>query len=94
MSSERRLKNTFGWARVEVLLGLIGCVFLASLCLSVVVEAIQTLIHIDHQDEMHHPIPVLAIGCASLLLNGLCYLLIGGTLKTLTLYITKIIQDN
>ncbi|XP_068083125.1 uncharacterized protein ZnT77C [Anabrus simplex] len=77
-SSERRLKNTFGWARIDVLVMLIGCVFLNSLCFSLVVEALQTLIHIDHHDEMHHPIPVLVVGVIGLLINGLCYVLIGG----------------
>ncbi|KAK7790713.1 hypothetical protein R5R35_007952 [Gryllus longicercus] len=77
-SSERRLKNTFGWARIDVLVMLIGCVFLTSLCFSLIVEALQTLIHIEHHDAMHHPIPVLVLGCVGLLINGLCYLFIGG----------------
>nr|XP_018908053.1 PREDICTED: zinc transporter 1 isoform X1 [Bemisia tabaci] len=76
--SERRLKNTFGWARIEVLVMLIVSVFLASLCFSLIVESVQTLIHIGHHDEMHHPIQVLSVGAAGLLLNGICYLLIGG----------------
>ncbi|KAJ4452131.1 hypothetical protein ANN_03649, partial [Periplaneta americana] len=77
-SEEKKLKNTFGWARIDVLVMLIGCVFLASLCFSLVVEALQTLVHIEHHDEMHHPIPVMCVGACGLLLNGLCYLLIGG----------------
>lgn len=75
---ERKLKNTFGWARIDVISMLICCVFLASLCFSILVEGLQTLVHIDHHDEMHHPIAVLCVGSAGLLLNGICYLLIGG----------------
>lgn len=75
---ERSLKNTFGWARIDILVMLIGCIFLASLCFSLLVEAVQTLIHIDHQDEMHYPIIVLVVAAVGLLLNGFCYLLIGG----------------
>lgn len=75
---QRRLKNTFGWARIDVLAQLVVCVLLASFCFSLVVEALQTLVHIGHQDEMHHPLLVLAMGATGLLLNGLCYLLIGG----------------
>ncbi|KAJ9595555.1 hypothetical protein L9F63_013264, partial [Diploptera punctata] len=75
---EKRLKNTFGWARIDVLVILVGCVFLASLCFSLLVEALQTLLHIEHHDEMHQPIPVMCVGATGLLLNGLCYLLIGG----------------
>lgn len=75
---ENKLKNTFGWARIDVIGMLICCVFLASLCFSILVEALQTLVHIDHHDEMHHPIPVLCIGTVGLFLNGICYLVIGG----------------
>ncbi|XP_054260021.1 proton-coupled zinc antiporter SLC30A1 [Macrosteles quadrilineatus] len=75
---ERQLRNTFGWARVDVLVMLIACVFLSSLCFSVLVEALQTLIHISHHDEMHAPITVLVIGVLSMFLNLLAYLMIGG----------------
>ncbi|KZC11068.1 Zinc/cadmium resistance protein, partial [Dufourea novaeangliae] len=76
--SDRRMKNTFGWARIDILTMLVCCVFLASFCFSLLVEALQTLIHIDHLDEMHHPLPVLAIGFSGILLNAFCYILIGG----------------
>lgn len=79
---ERSLKNTFGWARIDVVVMLMCCVFLCSLCFSIFVEALQTLVHIDHQDEMHNPILVLCIGAFGLVLNGICYLLIGGELFT------------
>ncbi|XP_050299318.1 zinc transporter 1 [Anthonomus grandis grandis] len=75
---ERKLRNTFGWTRIDIMSMLICCVFLASFCFSIYIEALQTLFHIDHQDAMHHPVSVLCIGSAGLLLNGLCYLLIGG----------------
>lgn len=55
-----------------------GCVFLASLSFSLVVEAIQTLIHIDHQDPMHQPTLVFVVGLIGILTHGLCYLLLGG----------------
>ncbi|XP_973626.3 calcium/manganese antiporter SLC30A10 isoform X1 [Tribolium castaneum] len=77
-NQESKLKNTFGWARIDVISLLICCIFMASLSFSVFVEALQTLVHIDHLDEMHHPLSVLFIGAAGLLLNGVCYLLIGG----------------
>lgn len=75
---ERSLRNTFGWTRIDILTMLIVCIFLAALCFSLLVEAVQTLIHIDHQDAMHLPLPVLMIGAIGLLLNGVAYLLIGG----------------
>lgn len=75
---ERSLRNTFGWTRIDILTMLIVGIFLAAFCFSLLVEAIQTLIHIDHQDTMHHPIAVIALGLAGLVLNAICYLLIGG----------------
>ncbi|XP_034250485.1 zinc transporter 1 isoform X2 [Thrips palmi] len=77
-AADRRLRNTFGWARIDVLVSLIGSVFLASLCFSLVVEAVQTLLHIDHHDEMHEPLYVAGAGVASLAVNALCYILLGG----------------
>uniref|UniRef100_U5EQ60 Putative integral to membrane n=1 Tax=Corethrella appendiculata TaxID=1370023 RepID=U5EQ60_9DIPT len=75
---ERTLKNTFGWTRIDVLTMLVVCIFLASLCFSLLIEALQTLSHIHHQDTMHHPVYILILGSLGLVLNGLCYLLIGG----------------
>lgn len=75
---ENSLRNTFGWARIDVLTTLVTCIFLASFCFSAVVEALQTLSHIHHQDAMHFPIWVLILGALGIVLHGLCYLLIGG----------------
>lgn len=75
---ENSLRNTFGWTRIDVLTMLVVCIFLASFCFSAVVEALQTLSHIHHQDTMHFPIPVLTLGAMGIILNGFCYLLIGG----------------
>ncbi|XP_058829603.1 uncharacterized protein LOC131688959 [Topomyia yanbarensis] len=75
---ENSLRNTFGWTRIDVLTMLVVCIFLASFCFSAVVEALQTLSHIHHQDAMHYPIPVLILGSMGIILNGFCYLLIGG----------------
>ncbi|KAK0075208.1 hypothetical protein PV325_007240 [Microctonus aethiopoides] len=89
--SDRRMKNTFGWARIDILTMLVCCVFLASFCFSLLVEALQTLIHIDHLDEMHHPLTVMCIGISGILLNAFCYLIIGGYTfnQGLFLHITK-----
>lgn len=77
-SHQEQLRNTFGWTRIDVLTMLIVCIFLASLCFSALIAALQNLVHMDQQDTMHHPIPVLAIAVIGLFLNGLCYMLIGG----------------
>jgi solute carrier family 30 (zinc transporter), member 1 len=84
---EKSLKNTFGWARVDILTMVICCTFLTSLCFSIVVEVIQTLFHINHHgDHMHHEEEYhlftyqfcIILGALGLVLNGISYLLIGG----------------
>lgn len=75
---ENTLRNTFGWTRIDILTMLIVCIFLAAFCFSLLVEAVQTLFHIHHQDAMHYPLYVLITGAIGFVLNGLCYLLIGG----------------
>ncbi|XP_014215770.1 zinc transporter 1 isoform X2 [Copidosoma floridanum] len=75
---EKRMMNTFGWARIDIVTMLICCVLLASFCFSLIVEALQTLVHIHHLDAMHHPLPVMTIGASGILLNAFCYFLIGG----------------
>ncbi|CAD6208772.1 GSCOCG00003580001-RA-CDS [Cotesia congregata] len=89
--SDSRMKNTFGWARIDILTMLMCCVLLASFCFSLLVEALQTLIHIDHLDEMHHPVPVMCIGVSGILLNAFCYIIIGGYTfnQGLLLHVTK-----
>lgn len=86
---EKSLKNTFGWARVDILTMVICCTFLTSLCFSIVVEVIQTLFHINHHgDHMEHQDEddyhlftyefCIILGALGLVLNGISYLLIGG----------------
>uniref|UniRef100_A0A1A9ZEA7 Zinc transporter 1 n=1 Tax=Glossina pallidipes TaxID=7398 RepID=A0A1A9ZEA7_GLOPL len=75
---EIKIRNTFGWARIEILTMLIVCITLISLSFSLLVEGLQTLVHIDHQDSMHLPMLVTILGLVGLLLNGFTYLTIGG----------------
>ncbi|XP_046599382.1 zinc transporter 1 isoform X2 [Neodiprion lecontei] len=76
--SEQRLKNTFGWARINILTMLVCCVCLGSFCFSELVESVQTLLHIDHLDALHQPLTVFGIGAVGILLNAFCYIMIGG----------------
>ncbi|KAI8117296.1 Zinc transporter 10 [Lucilia cuprina] len=77
-SPEFKTRNTFGWARIEILSMLVVCITLASLSFSLLVEALQTLVHIDHQDSMHLPFYVMILGFVGLLLNFFTYFAIGG----------------
>ncbi|XP_045115921.1 zinc transporter 10-like isoform X4 [Portunus trituberculatus] len=77
-SGPQSLHNTFGWARLEVLSMLFTLLFLTALCFSVSIDSVQTALHVGHQDAMHHPLPVLALGGGGLALNALVFCLIGG----------------
>lgn len=75
---ERSLRNTFGWMRIEILTMLIAGIFLGAFCFSLIIEALQTLIHISHKDTMHYPVAIFTLAIGGLILNAFCYLLIGG----------------
>ncbi|ELT90648.1 hypothetical protein CAPTEDRAFT_151660 [Capitella teleta] len=59
-------KNTYGWARAEVLGATINSVFLIALCFTIFVEAIQRVIHDDH---IHNPDWMLYVGIVGLVVN-------------------------
>lgn len=59
-------KNTYGWARAEVLGALVNSVFLIALCFTIFVEALQRLFHNEH---IHDPNLMLIVGGLGLLIN-------------------------
>ena len=59
-------KNTYGWARAEVLGALVNSVFLIALCFTIFVEAIQRL---THMHEIKHTDWMLYVGIAGLVIN-------------------------
>jgi len=72
MSKKTSSKNTFGWARAEVVGALVNSVFLVALCFTIFVEAIERLthtVHIERADTM------LYVGIAGLVINVLGLLL-------------------
>lgn len=66
MSPKKWSKNTFGWARAEVLGALVNAVFLVALCFSISVESIKRFIDIE---VVHNPRQVLVVGFIGLLVN-------------------------
>ncbi|KAH6936850.1 hypothetical protein HPB50_023729 [Hyalomma asiaticum] len=77
---ERTLKNTFGWARVEVLGTLVNMLFLMALCFAISVAAVQTIVHASHENtEPHYPMLLLCFGILGLAVDIVCYIVIGGT---------------
>lgn len=66
MSPKKWSKNTFGWARAEVLGALVNAVFLVALCFSITVEAIKRIID---PEIVHSPNNVLIVGFIGLLVN-------------------------
>lgn len=71
MSPKKWSKNTFGWARAEVLGALVNAVFLVALCFSITVEACKRFIEVE---EIHKPRLLVVVGVLGLLINlvGLC----------------------
>lgn len=74
MSPKKWSKNTFGWARAEVLGALVNAVFLVALCFSITVESIKRFIDLE---VIHSPENVLIVGFIGLVVNiiglGLLY---------------------
>lgn len=71
MSPKKWSKNTFGWARAEVLGALVNAVFLVALCFSITVEAVKRFIEVE---EIHEAEWLLATGILGLAVNviGVC----------------------
>ncbi|KAL3190134.1 hypothetical protein MRX96_020451 [Rhipicephalus microplus] len=71
MSPKKWSKNTFGWARAEVLGALVNAVFLVALCFSILVESLKRFYKPEVIDE---PKLILYVGVAGLIVNmiGLC----------------------
>ncbi|XP_046665272.1 zinc/cadmium resistance protein [Homalodisca vitripennis] len=66
MSPKKWSKNTFGWARAEVLGALVNAVFLVALCFSITVEACKRFIEVE---EIHEPRLIVVVGALGLLVN-------------------------
>ncbi|XP_076337333.1 proton-coupled zinc antiporter SLC30A1-like isoform X1 [Tachypleus tridentatus] len=66
MSPKQWSKNTFGWARSEVLGALVNAVFLIALCFSIFVEALKRFFE---PEEIFDPVLILYVGGFGLLVN-------------------------
>ncbi|XP_077293712.1 solute carrier family 30 member 1 isoform X2 [Arctopsyche grandis] len=66
MSPKKWSKNTFGWARAEVLGALVNAVFLVALCFSITVEACKRFIEVE---KIHNPQLLVIVGTLGLLVN-------------------------
>lgn len=59
-------KNTFGWARAEVLGALVNAVFLVALCFSITVESLKRFYE---PEDIHDPELILWVGVGGLVVN-------------------------
>lgn len=66
MSPRKWSKNTFGWARAEVLGALVNAVFLIALCFSILVESLKRFYEVE---PIHSPDLILYVGALGLLVN-------------------------
>ncbi|CAF0875601.1 unnamed protein product [Didymodactylos carnosus] len=55
----KRQNNTFGWARLELLVGLLQEIFLLSLSLGIIVDAVNHLVNPTHVND---PVILIALG--------------------------------
>ena len=64
-------KNTYGWARAEVLGALVNAVFLVALCFSISIESLKRFYE---PEDIHDPVMILIVGSLGLIVNlfGLC----------------------
>lgn len=75
MSPKKWSKNTFGWARAEVLGALVNAVFLVALCFSITVEACKRFLE---REPIHDPELLVAVGVIGLVVNLIGLLLFHG----------------
>ncbi|OAF71896.1 Solute carrier family 30 member 8 [Intoshia linei] len=89
-SKRRSKRNTFGWARAEVLGALVNAVYLAALCFTIVIESIQKITTIatmsedDVKMDNHYLIDkknfnlLLIVGGVGLAINVVGLIVLGG----------------
>ena len=75
MSPKKWSKNTFGWARAEVLGALINAVFLCALCFSILIESLKRFYD---PEDIHQPFLILAVGVVGFVVNIIGLLLFKG----------------
>ncbi|XP_028177431.1 zinc transporter 1 [Ostrinia furnacalis] len=75
---EGRLRNTFGWARIEVVGRLSVHVLFASFALALVVNALQLGVHSSHGQPPRYPKVIVGCAVIGLLLHAINYMLLAG----------------
>lgn len=75
---EGRLRNTFGWARIEVVGRLSVHVLFASFALGLIVNALQLGVHSSHVQPPRYPRVILGSAVIGLLLHAVNYMLLAG----------------
>lgn len=79
MSPKKWSKNTFGWARAEVLGALVNAVFLCALCFSILVESVKRF----YKPEFIHDAPlIMIVGLSGLLVNVIGLFLFKGKARS------------
>ena len=78
MSPKKWSKNTFGWARAEVLGALVNAVFLVAICFSITIEACKRFIEME---PIHEPKLLVIVGVIGLLVNVVGLVLLFGELE-------------
>jgi len=74
ISKKTTAKNTYGWARAEVLGALVNAVFLLALCFSILVESIK---RIAVPEGIERPVLLVTVGSIGLLINLVGLVILG-----------------
>lgn len=72
------MRNTFGWARIEVVGRLSVHVLFASFALGLIVNALQLGVHSSHVQPPRYPRVILGSAVIGLLLHAINYMLLAG----------------
>ncbi|XP_045763823.1 zinc transporter 1 [Maniola jurtina] len=75
---EGRLRNTFGWARIEVVGRLSVHVLFASFALALVVNALQLGVHSSHGQPPIYPRVIVGSAVIGLMFHAINYMLLAG----------------
>jgi len=74
ISPKKWSRNTYGWARAEVVGALVNAVFLITLCFSIVMEAIKRFLMVEPIDDPHM---IMIVGGIGLAINMIGLLIFG-----------------
>ena len=73
------MKNTFGWARMEILGTMVNLIFFCALLFSLAVHCIQTMAHAEHEQvQPQEPSSLIIFGIIGIIMYFILQISAGG----------------